>query len=154
MLQVRRGVFETNSSSTHSVCIARGEYVSAKLRVEDGILRIFTGEFGWGPDRFTDAPTKAAYCLTWIKEMGDSEDKTNMLINVLKQHTGANAVEFVPAFTEESKSEWDFYQWGYIDHQSLEGDGNALIKAWESEDTLAAFIFNSDSILVIDNDNH
>ena len=47
-----------------------------------------------------------------------------------------------------------YYPWGYIDHQSIEGDGGAGEPAVESEGTLRNFIFNPKSSLETDNDNH
>ena len=46
--QIRQGVFETNSSSTHSMCIHPGnKYVPnmSKLKIE-------TGEFGWEEETY------------------------------------------------------------------------------------------------------
>lgn len=158
MKQIRPSAFETNSSSSHSITIDQGMFVPAKLHVgSNGVLEIFPGEFGWGVDHFTDAPTKASYCLTWLKVMehvDDVELETEMLIGVLKRVTGAETVEFVPAYTEETKSQYDCYPWGYIDHQSIENGGGVGREAFLDKDMLERFIFNTRSVLTIDNDNH
>jgi len=159
MKQIRQSAFETNSSSCHSITIAAGEFIPDTLPVEDGVCSIYTGEFGWTPEDFTDAATKAAYCLTWIKQMANRgrsrltvepepqppSREEQMLVNVIKSVTGATDVRFVPSD--------DYWPWGYIDHQSIEGEGGALIPAWFSEETLRSFIFNPNSVLHTDNDN-
>ena len=74
MKQVRKNIFETNSSSTHSVSISGDsnpstytctldQYVS-----DDGYLHIKFGEFGWGYDEYTDDYVKLQYLLTMIAE--------------------------------------------------------------------------------------
>lgn len=153
MKQVRQSAFETNSSSSHSITIAAGACVSNQLHVEDGVCEIYTGEFGWACDDFYDAATKAAYCLTWLKTFPTAKREEEMFIAVIKRVTGATEVRFVPAFTEETKNQSDFWQWGYIDHQSVEDHGGALGPAWESEEALESFIFNPNSRLHTDNDN-
>lgn len=154
MKQIRRSVFETNSSSTHSVVVSAGEFIPDMLSVVDGVCEIHSGEFGWGYDRFRDASAKAAYCLTWLKSgMDPTGEKEAMLINVVKRVTGAREVRFVPEFTPETKREGDYYDWGYIDHQSLENGGPGA-EAFASEGYLERFIFHPKSILIIDNDNH
>ena len=75
MIQERKNIFETNSSSTHSVCLTNAtnkynwneldEYVSS----EDRRLHIKFGEFGWGDDEYEDAYNKLSYLLTMILEL-------------------------------------------------------------------------------------
>lgn len=75
MIQERKNIFETNSSSTHSVCLTNAankynwneldEYVSS----EDKRLHIKFGEFGWGYDEYEDAYNKLSYLLTMILEL-------------------------------------------------------------------------------------
>jgi hypothetical protein len=155
MKQVRQKAFETNSSSAHSITIAAGDFVPDTLYVDDaGVCEIHSGEFGWEIEDYYDAATKAAYCLTWLKSMSNPDEDEEMFVKVIKEMTGAKEVRFVPAFTDETKSQFDFWQWGYIDHQSGPGEGGALCEAWASEEALKSFIFNTSSVLHTDNDNH
>ena len=161
MKQVRRSAFETNSSSSHSITIAPGDFVPDKLYPdENGVLDIYTGEFGWEREDYYLAHAKAAYCLTWLKSTDhyrprnpDLSPQEQMFVNVLKRVTGAIEVRFVPAFEDDGGKEWHGYKWGYIDHQSIEEGGGVLRPAWESEETLERFIFNPASRLHTDNDN-
>jgi hypothetical protein len=141
--KIRRGVFETNSSSTHSISISSGAETLEKLYVgEDGICRIEPGEFGWEEDSFHDSSTKASYAMVWAQSYG-SEEHREMLKKVIREATGAKVVEFC-------KADDEYYPDGYIDHQS----DDVCTPAFESENSLKAFIFNSGSYLVTDNDNH
>ena len=70
MIQVRQGVFETNSSSTHVLCIAR-EKTKPLDRIE---FRL--NNFGWGHDVYHDPSVKASYvytaaCAYYKKDMAD-----------------------------------------------------------------------------------
>ena len=142
MITIRRSVFETNSSSAHTLAIAKTDHLNDKLFIDqDGVCKIFFGEFGWGPDTYYDAASKASYCLTAATESNNT-GQLEMLRNVIKQQTGATTVVF-----EETHG---YQKQGYVDHQS-EGVANA---AFENEEALKAFIFNKGSELVIDNDNH
>lgn len=143
---IRRGVFETNSSSSHSVSIKHGDYVPEKLYVEDGICKIYPGEFGWEEFDYNDAATKAAYCLTYVKmfEEEETEPLSMMLREVIAEVTGAD-VEFV---AEDGSS------WGYIDHQSSDVWRAACGDAFRNKKALKAFIFNSRSVLTTNNDNN
>jgi hypothetical protein len=102
------------------------------------------GEFGWEIASYNDAVTKASYCLTYAKHREEhSAKELLMLEKVIKEHTGAEKVSF-----NESTDKYD--PWGYIDHQSYHVCGDAF----SDEASLVSFIFNPESILRTDNDNH
>lgn len=67
--QVRRNVFETNSSSMHSLSIAK-RGVTEYLHVDECTNKVVTefGEFGWGYDEYNDPETKLSYLVTMIGE--------------------------------------------------------------------------------------
>ena len=139
MKQIRKSVFETNSSSVHTLSVESGNLTS-RIPTNTGVCTIYQGEFGWGVDSYTDAATKAAYCWTHVDKYanGDSGRLREMLEKVLLKHTKADRIEF--ASDPEA----------YIDHQSV----GTCDKAFESEQTLENFIFNPQNVLFIDNDNH
>lgn len=56
--QIRRGVFETNSSSVHTISISKNTVKSARGKS----VRFGTGgEFGWGPDLVAGVSSRAQY---------------------------------------------------------------------------------------------
>ena len=142
MKKVRRGIFETNSSSSHSISIASGDNWAGKIT--DNIT-IETGEYGWEYERYSDFYSKASYALTWCKQYG-SEQQVSMLRKVIKEYTGSKKVTFKKSGGD---GEWD-YDWGYIDYRSNEvGE-----EAFKDEKTLKQFLFNRASVVITDNDNH
>ncbi len=151
MRVTREAVFETNSSSSHSISIHGGGYACARFPLEQGKCVVHPGEFGWGPDRFYEPEMKASYCLTYVKTGGDDEDGARevMLCQVLENVTGCD-VDFVPVPVSDECG----YRWGYIDHQSHKVERDVCAAAFESEETLQDFIFNPASVLIIDNDNY
>ena len=135
MKQIRRGVFETNSSSTHSISIAYGTPLLGSLYVVDGIVTIHPGEFDWATETYNDSYTKASYCYTYC--VNYKLDKLSMLRYVIELQTGAK-VNFV-----------DNGDTGYIDHASLD----IAAEPFESDETLRQFIFSLSSVLETSNDN-
>ena len=141
---IRKGVFETNSSSTHSIVISPETPHMYDTIHPDGNGEIWLngGEFGWNWERFDDAKTKANYCA--VDQFGN-EVNMQMLMDVLKEHTGAKEIMF--NFT----TNWDVDELNhsYVDHQSY----GTSSKAFESKRKLKNFIFNPYSILFTGNDN-
>lgn len=150
--QVRVGVWETNSSSVHSLVISGKDQVSAAP-----IDTVSGGEFGWGYDRLIAPVDKLSYAITAIQYIDqDNED------DISKSHWFKWLQDIVEARTGSGfrlliNSEWNKY--GYIDHQSAPFDDFPLEDFWRSDEAefkekMSDFIFNSKWKLIIDNDNH
>jgi hypothetical protein len=139
---IRTGVFETNSSSTHSISINndQGRYESITPD-DDGVLRVFTGEFGWEEERYNDARTKLSYMMIYVRDWCGTmqEHFSNILKQVVKEHT---LCEDVVLMDKD----------GYIDHQSVEDNDYHYL--FQDPLQLKNFIFNPGSTLTTDNDNH
>jgi hypothetical protein len=131
---VRKSVFETNSSSAHSLSLAKcdQEFVMDTIYPDqDGVILVKGEEFGWAWLKFNDAMTKLAYLM---QDQGSSH--MDEIIEVVKEQTGALEVIF-----DENG--------GYIDHESY---GTAY-EACHSKDSIKNFIFNKNSWLFTGNDN-
>jgi hypothetical protein len=132
MIQIRSGVFETNSSSTHSIAIPKN------CSVIDGIyFRI--GEFGWAFEEVDPAD----YFYTAIFEVSETEEEMKDRLEQLKKILNDNNV-FYKFGKAESHIWHDEYSGkdyfclddGYIDHGSelrefvddLLNDGDRLIR--------------------------
>jgi len=157
----RHNVFETNSSSSHSLSISLNGTLSDKLTpldhyedVDGNIYKnciVFNGaEFGWGPEDHYDAHTKAHYVATYLKLYGGDTKQKTLFESVLKNHTGCDVVVY--DFDQDTWSNDKKYEnkWSYIDHECTGVPAAAL----KNEITLEHFIFDKKSILHIDNDNH
>ena len=167
--QVRCGVFETNSSSSHAVSVSRRSepyydtYELTESIDSDGVLHSEFGEFGWGIDSYTDAETKLQYALTMVVETECSDAKSiddfyategfNALKNAVCERL--NCTDLVVDSKCEYNSDYDYLSRdGYIDHQSCE-DYRSLQDFLNDYDvTLDDFIFNDNVKLIIDHDNH
>jgi hypothetical protein len=99
------------------------------------------GEFGWDHDYFYDAESKASYCAIYAYDLPEQRE---MLVEVIKEVTGAKDVAF------DFTTDWDSGRFSYIDHQSSE----VPEEAFRSKEALKDFVFNPDSYLETDNDNH
>lgn len=147
--KTRHSVFETNSSSTHSISISENIDGLLDTIVLDcnGNVVLSGGEFGWEIRTYNDALTKANYLLVYAMTCASSKPEyEDVLIKVIKDQTGCKEVVYdVQLYNDEL----DF---GYIDHQSTE-DGQ-LDYLFEDENLMRQFIFNPQSTLETDNDNH
>lgn len=134
-MKIRKQIFETNSSSSHSITICNDikNYVLDYIDPDDdGSITLTGGEYGWQWDYFNDAREKANYCA---QTFHNHEAELQLLTEVLIEQTGADQIIF------------DLY--GYVDHDS---DGVAFEAAINKE-TLKNFIFNKNSYLYLGNDN-
>lgn len=148
MKLIRNKCFETNSSSCHSISVSSGTKLYDTIEPdEDGIIRIEGQDFGWEQDTYFDVQSKLSYLLIYIKDWarGQEEKFTDILNKVVKEHTFAKGVELI-----ESDDRWNPH--GYIDHQSVESSD--LDYLFADEKLLKDFIFNPDSFIETDNDNH
>ena len=127
---VRNGVFETNSSSTHSVTVNNGNWQTICPN-EENIIILYGRDFGWEWKKFNDSRTKAVYCAVSFK---DNENRLENLKKIICDYTNANDVIF---YIDDC----------YIDHQSVDTVYDL------SDDEINSFIFSSDSWLYLGNDN-
>lgn len=129
MKKIRKGVFETNSSSSHSISIADADSKAPldTLPVDENkVCKVYQNEFGGEDNSFNSPSMKASYCFTYAK--GDIGLLTK-LGEAIKEHMGEDVtVEFIDGD-------------GYIDHQGLDVAG----EAFESKEKLQRFIFNPHS---------
>jgi len=149
MEKIRKGVFETNSSSTHSFTL--GDKLHKTFTpVKD--IEVICEEFGWGREHFTDTMTKLSYLITGLfqnfENVDDIENSPNRelydkLCKIVKDYLGVGL--------KVIKGTDDYHQFGYIDHQSE----NLPLKILNSNrGQIERFLFSNQSILKIDNDNH
>ena len=145
--QIRKSVFETNSSSTHSLSISDIGGLYQTLRHSDGIISVPLGfyEFGWEQETYYDAESKLAYMMIYARDWSKGKEKEffEILKEIVEKQTGCILIN------DESEGGYDN---GYIDHQSVE-DCDLHYMFYEPE-LIRQFIFNPNSYLETDNDNH
>lgn len=158
-IKTRDAVFETNSSSTHSLSLSEDfsnmvESPLSDYQIKQGIVTISSGEYGWEVETYTDWLTKASYLYTDAMIGCDSSIdpndeffrneniKLSILCKAIKEYTG------VDVFFEKSSDK--YYPFGYIDHQSVGECG----QVWDEDVSgVIRFLFSIDSVLETSNDN-
>lgn len=135
MKQIRKGVFETNSSSTHSICISKAPVTPGKF------IHFYIGEYGWEVDE-RDAKD---YLYTAILERGDWKDTLQKLKDILDKYQ----IEY-----KFEEPEWNkngtYLENGYIDHSYEAQEFVDTVLA--DEDLLMRCLFG-DSTVYTGNDN-
>lgn len=180
---IRRGVFETNSSSTHSVTVIGKD--SYRFGIYEGdVPEIFTdfkvdprynkilvdfGEFGWGPAAYNDPMIKLSYALTMVAVTEAHNISSSNLFFVTKGFKDINdliADKFncsgifidsdinISNYGTDDKPSYYISIDGYIDHQSGSDRYDSLDSFLNDYDiSLEDFIFDKNVILIISNDN-
>ena len=134
--KIRVGLYETNSSSMHSLSFSNK---APTVEVDEGNtehLVLGVGEYGWGYETLTNPLEKMDYLAIEV-DPDEDEDcrKRTMLVDAIKRVYPNVTIRF-----EDS---------GYIDHQSYG-------EVWDdlsTTDEVYKMIFNN-SYIEIDNDNH
>lgn len=138
---VRKNVFETNSSSVHSICISRDSVSTADLKGKR--IEFYLDDFGWA---FEEA-NKANYLYTAIMVNDKSEEYLNKLKSILDKYGVGYSFE-PPKYWDEDKK--------YIDNGSIDHSyetGEFLEAVFENEDLLLRYLFNDKSAVFTGNDN-
>lgn len=134
MKVIRRNVFETNSSSTHSICIVKEDILDSKQNHID----FRTDEYGWEHDTLHSTFEKASYLYTGILYNGQLE-----LIDGIKAILDKNNI----TYTFENPD----HDSGYIDHG---GELREFLAEYcLDENKLMRFLFSSKSFIITGNDN-
>lgn len=150
--QIRSEVWETNSSSVHSLCFSKKGLESCHMKIhDDGYVHITLDQyFGKDEAQFFNQKTKLKYIMTWLYAYYDFdtekiEDEGYVLNNFNKAFgeyvTKRNGVFCHGVKVDECKWE-DSYD--YFDHQQLTSgwyDDNCVVSLWNSEGCVE-FIFN------------
>lgn len=126
MKNVRNGVFETNSSSVHSIAISKSKLDYSKIPKK---VHFHSGEYGWEVDVVEDT---ASYLYT-----GATSEQMNQIVKILND----DGIECVVSSGSE---------WSGIDHS---GDLMEFIEDLiRNKDKLYRFLFG-DSVIYTGNDN-
>lgn len=137
--QIRNNVFETNSSSVHSISISGKGLRKNKMKIyPDGKIHVELNEFGKDLNFYSTQKMKLSYLCTlcWYENgmtVDDIEDCYHFqcLEEMIREYTGADGI----LITSEKKAG--------IDHQSVpEWGGNDVVNLNDKDD-MKQFVFNS-----------
>jgi hypothetical protein len=151
-IKIRQGVFETNSSSTHSICIAK----DAELSIPEALHFEF-GEFGWECDTLKSLDEKASYLYTGLIA-NDRKEDVEKIFELLKSK-GIEVTAEEPIFTTKSYTDdkGEKHEWtsgdniGYVDHS--DDMGSFLNAVCEDSEKLMRYLFSDLSFIITGNDN-
>lgn len=147
MKLVRNSVFETNSSSCHSISVGKSDVYLGFTPNDENKIVLPPREFGWENETHSDVESRLVYVWIYIRDWTGSSRDTflEMYKKVVFEHTGADGISMKCHTTTWGVDE------GYIDHQSVEsGDLHDL---FDSESRLKSFLFGRDSCIETGNDN-
>lgn len=172
---IRRGVFETNSSSSHSVTV-RGEWNEYSQDYSDDLhcnvdpdtnkIILSPDGYGWGYDTLVTPEQKLCYLVAQVLESAQREIDWNLKWSVFKEYPKFKALDdFI-----KTHSKYDgIILWNkrkdrpyeddevisddiYVDHQSYYGDVDEFLRDWRID--LERYLFDYNVQVIIDNDNH
>ena len=154
MKQIRTGVFETNSSSVHSICISK----NTEIEPHSEIYFAF-GDYGWQEDTLDSCHERAAYlwtsiieCYGWREEFIPKIEEIKIKITEMLNSEG---IECDFAKYEIKTSSYDNKKYceidGYVDHGSeTTGFIQAVIN---DKNKLLHYLFSPESVVYTGNDN-
>lgn len=175
MKQVRNGVFETNSSSTHSVSISHknSNYYNENCLESyidyDDKVHVRFGEFGWECESYNTPYEKLQYAVTMLVETEGNNvtsvddlfetDGFKLINDAVASYCNCNGIWI------DSEMKISSYEWygkthiyidheGYIDHQSCEGYSSVQDFLDDYGVDITKFIFDDCVCVITDNDNH
>ena len=149
-IQVRKNIFETNSSSIHSLVIGNNnENIYENLPTE---IHFNGGEYGWENEVYNDIENKANYLYTGIVKNNLVDELVPKIKDILSKWN------ITPIFQETNKKmynneEYDEFKHGYyyIDHSyDLQDFLNTVCN---NEELLMNFLFSDGSFIETGNDN-
>lgn len=166
--QIRRSVFETNSSSVHSITIALTDsYKNVIESLPDNTIGFRSGEFGWNYEEYDSVDDKASYLWTGIVDSDyftpEQVDKIKENIKGVLSEYGLSAY-FQPYIVKSYNISDDqthvylsFTEFAYVDH------GYCLCE-WFDElfpnhgedidgEMFMRYLFNPESYIHTGNDN-
>jgi hypothetical protein len=133
--QVRKGIFETNSSSTHAIYIPK----NGDLNIPK-TLRFEYGYFGWEYDTFNFTHKKASYLFTALMK-NNMEGRFFEIVKMLLDKGIDVDYSLLPPV--------DLYEG--IDHHDELGD---FLQAMQDDERVLRFLFSHDAFVITGNDNY
>lgn len=169
---VRPNVFETNSSSSHSLSIRKGKLEKSNLRVSsvDNKVHVEFGEFGWEVETYDSQEDKLSYLCTMLietegRKLNKVEDfyetKGYLAINeAISSYCNCKGIcidsniELMSYPRSDGSTYFYLSHDGYIDHQSHEDYSSVQEFLDDYSTDIINFVFNDGVSVRTDNDNH
>lgn len=156
MKTIRRCVFETNSSSTHSICLTTtDDTLPSKFPSE---LRFEIGEFGWEHAILDSAYDKASYLYTSILAIYPALQVNNItakITDMLWKHEVKATFENPEGINDPDSYGSSYYDigYGYVDHAGGDDHEDFIKRVTSNDKRLLRYLFDPASYVVTGNDN-
>ena len=161
---MRDNVWETNSSSMHTVTVRGKRNINNYYRIND-IIEVYLDEYGWYGDPCDDFMSKLAYAMSMVlhteypgfnhydenfivnQEILEGLPGYQLLINAIREHGYCEKIVI-------NRHRGAYYPYGYIDHQSFEGYSSLqdFLDDWNVD--AETLLFDDNVTIWIDNDNN
>jgi len=165
--KIREGIFETNSSSTHSLVLLNQELSKPNLKElrinKDGIIKIPLGYFGKDYRIYSSQKEKLCYIMTffycWFGEditrfendwrNSYWEDIKEAIINYINASCPEkHCTNIVPVLPKKTKTEYGYYDWEVgFDHQTYPSYLDDCVVNLYVPKKVVEFIFNKNVAL-------
>ena len=142
-----RAGFVSNSSSSSFVVVGRNPPL--KCSAPNGVWNSYgwgETEFGWDHIEYNSVHDRVNFAFLQALSV-NNQDWLEMIVDVIKETTGATEVEHGFHITESG-----YINNGYIDHQSCATEGENT-EIFNDRETLSRFLFSDDSYIQGGNDN-
>lgn len=160
MIQLRKGTFETNSSSTHSISYNpnKGLEPSTLKIAEDGYIHTWLEGYGWEWKTYCSQEDRLSYLVTMLSAMqGDSiwcindAEIKRCIQELMESAEFQNLSKEISEYTGARGIVVDFSE-GYVDHRSVKHSSiDKFLEHWDMSNILE-FVFG-DTIIHTGNDN-
>ena len=153
--QIRQSCFETNSSSTHAICIAPS---SIQYNIPSSVEFGF-GEFGWSFDKLSSRQERANYlytCLAYVEDWNKIKEYLNFIADTLHRNgvTDITFENFEISIYDEYGTIYSYIRptdYSYVDHGD---DALDFVNAvCTNESLLLDYLFSDRSFILTGNDN-
>lgn len=159
MIQIRRNIFETNSSSSHALCVLKEDkYIEGMVdpgwHIHDGQMYFYDDELTFGRAPFqilTD--WWGRLCFAIASYANDPAVREAIEELCYSRVEGLESIEYPKNqwYDPDNDSVDEKYYYGNIDHQS---DGMLQDFLTANDITLEDFIFNNRYLVIIDGDEY
>lgn len=160
---IRYNIFESNSSSCHTISVGKRRSINDYYH-PDEVIMIELDEYGWAGDPLYGFYSKLAYAMSMIlhteypgyssydddftvdQEKLEELNGYKILLEAINEHGNCEKIVI--------KKKNGYYPYGYIDHQSYE-DYSSLadfLADWNVD--AERYLFDDTVVVYIDNDNH
>ena len=160
MIQIRSNVFETNSSSSHSLVVLKEDkplegMIDPQYYVTDeGRMYLYDYDMEFGRSPFNILTNwYHRMCYAFASFANDDITRDHIIDILYKRIAGLREIIFPknPWYDDETDDEEQKFCYGYVDHQSMGLLSNFLL---EHDVSLEDFIFNDRYLVIIDGDEY